>query len=426
MENNDYEQFKEGITNSWANDSDSTFDSDAPLPANAEFQFYVSGGRVRLQLDGLTHTIRRVSDLPGVDRVVRPSDSTRLSSIQVGLYEEFTAVLVSNRIFFRGPFHCASRITGANQNSFDAEVIGDRPVPVFADYVDPMLPVDRVMSFGLGRTRGRRLMHCTPGGHHNAEEYVNEKVIYLGSETERMADAAATGMLELHERLCTHIREFSTEIVSLSPLATCGTDRIQASYHSVCNCFYCRNHSPISWSLEIIYRNKAGHKRWTLIESLSFFDGGMGSLRAAAPEDGGPFTIIAGRLDISHNGRLERWAVKQSRTADLEMIAARNGFTDHDKLLFTVINAAFWATMPSKCYLGGNSVYDPDHYAPCASEVMGVTFWYTPSGSWVTVGGTLVFNDGLYHLRPTNNDDDIAEVRDIRPDVKVVGKPKHS
>lgn len=133
---------------------------------------------------GTTYTIRYISDLPGIDRVLRPSESTALTRGQERLYKKLTVFLTQVHVEFVGSFGCANRLIHVNMNSeeFNGCVLnGDRPVPVQVAMVPPNVRLTEVADFRLeGRNPlQNKVYHVTDNGRVRARD-LPDKIIYLG------------------------------------------------------------------------------------------------------------------------------------------------------------------------------------------------------------------------------------------------------
>lgn len=133
---------------------------------------------------GTTYTIRYVSDLPGADRVLRPSASTSLTRGQERLYKKLTVFLTQVHVGFVGFFICANKLVHVNSDSEESNACvlnGDRPIPVYPDLLPPNLRLTEVVDFRLeGRTPLKsKMYHITDSGRVRVKD-LQDRVMYLG------------------------------------------------------------------------------------------------------------------------------------------------------------------------------------------------------------------------------------------------------
>lgn len=133
---------------------------------------------------GTAYTIEYVSDLPGIDRILRPSDSTKLSAGQIRLYKKFTCFLTRVHVGILGPFRCANRlrqVTAGSEEEHACMLRGDRPIPVYRALIPSFVRLEQIVDFRLsGRSsRYRKLYHANPEGTIRASD-LRDKIIYLG------------------------------------------------------------------------------------------------------------------------------------------------------------------------------------------------------------------------------------------------------
>lgn len=177
----EYEVLTNGMSSAASDSSASTYEGDMHLSGRVPLSFSVKEERrVYLRMGNTERRLRRISDLPGIDRVLRPSDTTTLRDPQVRLYRKFTRFLMENTILFSGPFQCASRLCGATHTNHNGRIMGDRPVPVHVEELEENLPLTRVTNVYLGRHTGTRICHVSDTGTRRPSHFISEKVIYLG------------------------------------------------------------------------------------------------------------------------------------------------------------------------------------------------------------------------------------------------------
>lgn len=132
---------------------------------------------------GTAYTIAYVSDLPGVDRILRPSTSASLSPGQERLYKKFTMFLSQVHVGIMGPFQCANKlvIPSSNEERNACLLWGDRPIPVYRELLPSFIRMIQVVDFRIsGRSsRCKKMFHVTSNGTIRPSD-IDDKIIYLG------------------------------------------------------------------------------------------------------------------------------------------------------------------------------------------------------------------------------------------------------
>lgn len=108
--------------------------------------------------------ITKISDLPGIDRVLRPTHSQELSDMQRNLYMEFTMFLMSVDVKIVGPFSCATSLKAVDDNDYFCQLVGDRPIPIFVECVPMHIRISKVLDFELPGRVENLMYHVTQDG----------------------------------------------------------------------------------------------------------------------------------------------------------------------------------------------------------------------------------------------------------------------
>lgn len=137
-------------------------------------------GRAHINVGPTTYRLRRVSDLPGVDRVLRPTSSRGLSAGQLRLYRHFTVFVMSVDMYFTPVFNCANWIIETTQNKHDIRIAADRPVPLLREILPGDTRVQFKLDFNLSdRSGSGKLYHMTDSAGIRLSQ-VDDVVIYAG------------------------------------------------------------------------------------------------------------------------------------------------------------------------------------------------------------------------------------------------------
>lgn len=137
-------------------------------------------GRAHINVGPTTYRLRRISDLPGVDRVLRPTSSRGLSAGQLRLYRYFTIFVMSVDMYFTPIFSCANWISETTRNNFDVTIAADRPVPLLREILPGDTRVQFKTEFSLsGRSGTSKLYHMTDTEGTRLSQ-MDDVVIYAG------------------------------------------------------------------------------------------------------------------------------------------------------------------------------------------------------------------------------------------------------
>lgn len=133
---------------------------------------------------GTAFTIEYVSDLPGIDQILHPNDSSTLTVGQIRLYKKFTIFLTQVHVGLLGPFRCANSLRQVDVGSEEEHACllrGDRPIPVYRELIPSFVRLEKLLDFQLPSrsSRYRKLYHASSEGTLRAS-HLRDKIIYLG------------------------------------------------------------------------------------------------------------------------------------------------------------------------------------------------------------------------------------------------------
>lgn len=129
--------------------------------------------------------ITKVSDLPGIDRVLRPNESQELSDPQRRMYLEFTKFLMSVDVRIVGAFSCGTRLKVVENDDYYCQLVGDRPVPIFVECIPIHIRITKVLDFELLDRVENALYHVTTNGRTTIGDIPDHiTIIYVGCASE--------------------------------------------------------------------------------------------------------------------------------------------------------------------------------------------------------------------------------------------------
>lgn len=108
--------------------------------------------------------ITKVSDLPGIDRVLRPNPSQGLIDSQRRLYLEFTKFLMSVDVRITGTFSFGTFLKVVENGEYYCQLVGDRPLPIFVECIPAHIRISKVLDFELSGRAENMLYHVTTRG----------------------------------------------------------------------------------------------------------------------------------------------------------------------------------------------------------------------------------------------------------------------
>lgn len=173
-----YDALKLQISDDSSNASVETYVQDEHVSLRDSIAFRIYDHRLYVLIGTNELQIRRVSDLPGTDRLMRPSNLRKLTQRQVRLYKKWSQFLLTGQVYFTGPFACVNRITGASPECHST-VQADRPVPLHRNFIPKETWGFKVCSLGLRRRVGKKIYHVSSRG--NVDLVEADDVVYLGS-----------------------------------------------------------------------------------------------------------------------------------------------------------------------------------------------------------------------------------------------------
>lgn len=125
--------------------------------------------------------ITKVSDLPGIDRVLRPNPTLGLSDSQRHLYLEFTKFLLSVDVKITGTFSCGTSLKTVENGDYYCQLIGDRPLPVFVECIPLHVRLSKVLDFEIPGRVENLLYHVTSRGRSTIGDIpAHISIIYVG------------------------------------------------------------------------------------------------------------------------------------------------------------------------------------------------------------------------------------------------------
>lgn len=125
--------------------------------------------------------ITKVSDLPGMDRVLRPTHLLELSDPQRSLYMDFTMFLMSVDVRIVGTFACGNFLKVVENDDYYCQLIGDRPIPIFVECVPMEIRISKVLDFELPGRLENMLYHVTEDGRSTIGDIpAHIPIIYVG------------------------------------------------------------------------------------------------------------------------------------------------------------------------------------------------------------------------------------------------------
>ncbi|KAI0563080.1 hypothetical protein FGB62_47g06 [Gracilaria domingensis] len=162
------------------NSSNETYVEEFGIGPHETITFAIEDEKVHCRVGHETKIIARISDLPGLDRVLRPCNILVLRSGQRRLYKKWTKFLLYNNIYFNGPFRCINNITGMSAASSSAQIRADRPVPLYRKYIPRAKHGNIVSHIPLDRHCGKNIYHVSYEGSRRLRNE-DDDVIYVGS-----------------------------------------------------------------------------------------------------------------------------------------------------------------------------------------------------------------------------------------------------
>lgn len=152
--------------------------SEPELTPVENLQFKIKDWEIQLKIRSTWYKVSFISDLPGVDKVMKPADSHSLSEGQLKLYKKFTGFVIANRILFRGRFKWANMVSRATEADYGARITADRPVPFSRSSLPQDMRVKRVLNFELDRAFCN-LFHFTSRGTERIQD-LGDVIPYFG------------------------------------------------------------------------------------------------------------------------------------------------------------------------------------------------------------------------------------------------------
>lgn len=161
--------------------SDDSFPGDYPIPNDANISFSITHGkRLRISVGGYSSEVRRVSGLPGVDKVLRPAYRTTLSTGQRRFYRKLTEFLNEHRVYVYGVLNCITAMSGATPDVHDIYIKGDRPFPVRISSCAWNIWSETQLSMHEMRSTNAFVYHH-PGSEPMSPQDAGEEIGYFGS-----------------------------------------------------------------------------------------------------------------------------------------------------------------------------------------------------------------------------------------------------
>lgn len=136
--------------------------------------------------------ITKVSDLPGIDRVLRPNESQGLSDPQRRMYLEFTKFLMSVDVRIIGTFSCGTRLKDVENEDYYCQLVGDRPVPIFVECIPIHVRITKVLDFEVPDRVENALYHVSKRGRTTIGDIPEHiTIIYVGCSNEDEDDVSS-------------------------------------------------------------------------------------------------------------------------------------------------------------------------------------------------------------------------------------------
>lgn len=189
---------KDQIAEFASDSSASAYQGDEHVSSDSDIDVFLdSSHRIHVKVDNVSRRIRSVSDLPGVDKVLRYADDGGLSSGQKKLIRRFSEFAKNYNILWEGPFSCIARLSNASVHQNHGRLVADRPVPFYRPYLEPHWRLRYVTSFDLERQDGTKLYHITPSGDRRRGN-ISSRYIYLGLRRDSSEWSAESDVRQTH------------------------------------------------------------------------------------------------------------------------------------------------------------------------------------------------------------------------------------
>lgn len=162
----------------------SDYGGDKLYDADADVEFLVNESKeCHIYVNNIPRRIKRVSDLPGNDRVLRYTDAEHLSAFEKKVIKKFTTFIKETRIEWDGPFSCIKRcsVSYEGYNHRQCSIISDRPVPLYRDRMSSSWKADCLGNVFTQRTTGGRLYHFRAHAPEN-KDTMPDRYVYAGAD----------------------------------------------------------------------------------------------------------------------------------------------------------------------------------------------------------------------------------------------------